>query len=129
MTLAERRGSKPALTSDDLPQPDGPKIRPTGKVVSVSRSSIFVFQKRMLSGSPLSFLSRMTSFGPNCFFMSVGRASNVAGSTTKSPPTDADCNREPTLTAWPTGKPPTGTVRIVCSSAPWRMTLADWHAA
>ena len=52
MTDSESRGSRPALTSDDLPQPLGPKITPTLKVLSGSVSSMRVFQKWMLSGSP-----------------------------------------------------------------------------
>src|SRR5580704_1615995 len=46
------RGSKPALTNDDFPQPDGPEIKPTVKVSSGSVSSIRDFQKRTLSGKP-----------------------------------------------------------------------------
>src|SRR5580658_6158638 len=45
-------GRSPALTSDDLPQPEGPKIRPTLNVRSGSICSILRFQNRMLSGSP-----------------------------------------------------------------------------
>src|SRR4029453_7046580 len=46
------RGSSPALTSEDLPHPDGPQINPTENAFSASFSSIRVFQNRRLSGSP-----------------------------------------------------------------------------
>src|SRR5262249_28368878 len=51
-------GSSPALTSELLPQPDGPYIRPTGKVVSASALSIRSFQNRTDSGN------RWASRGP-----------------------------------------------------------------
>ena len=49
-TCFARRGSSPAFISDDLPHPEGPKIRPTLKVLSGSMPSILVFQNRRLSG-------------------------------------------------------------------------------
>src|SRR5450432_2224877 len=52
ITLSDRWGSRPALTSDDLPHPDGPQINPTENVLSASISSMRVFQNRILSGSP-----------------------------------------------------------------------------
>src|SRR6266567_94779 len=52
MTSSARRGNNPALTSDDLPQPLGPQIRPTAHVLSGSVSSMRDFQKRIVSGSP-----------------------------------------------------------------------------
>src|SRR5450432_926801 len=52
ITLSDRWGSRPALTSDDLPHPDGPQINPAENVLSASVSSMRVFQKRILSGSP-----------------------------------------------------------------------------
>ena len=42
----------PALTSDDLPQPDGPWISPIRNVLSAWVSSMRVFQKWTDSGSP-----------------------------------------------------------------------------
>ncbi len=51
-TCAARCGSRPAFTSDDLPQPEGPYITPTGNVASASVSSMRVFQNRIVSGSP-----------------------------------------------------------------------------
>ena len=51
-TCAARRGSRPAFTSDDLPQPEGPYMTPTANVASASIFSIRVFQKRIVSGSP-----------------------------------------------------------------------------
>ena len=52
-TWAARCGKRPAFTNDDLPQPEGPYITPTGNVASAFVSSIRVFQNRMLSGRPL----------------------------------------------------------------------------
>ncbi len=51
-TFLDKRGINPAFTSDDLPHPEGPYINPTLNVLSGSVSSIRIFQKRMVSGSP-----------------------------------------------------------------------------
>src|SRR6516162_4750277 len=72
MTSPDNRGSKPAFTSEDLPHPDGPYIRPTSNVLSGSVSSMRVFQKRMLSGSP----SRSRGPGSNSRKKSASCASN-----------------------------------------------------
>ncbi len=51
-TCGARCGSRPAFTNDDLPQPEGPYMTPTGNVASASILSIRVFQNRIVSGSP-----------------------------------------------------------------------------